>query len=213
VVRERPRIDWDFMAARGLVAVCVIFISVTAACDSVPSPSSAPTRTGSPLAAVANSTPSNAAALRPCSLLARQTAATVSGDAAVTNQAFNVLEPISGYDACTYTDINHEANSVSVQIKNVAAGGIPSVLRQAATFFEGGEPAQPYTPFPVMGIGENAVGEAIPGAAFVVFAVRDCLVYVGARSTFVSAVELPSGVEDFAAHVAAALETAIDNQP
>ena len=53
-----------------------------------------------------------------CDHLTQQTAATISGDAAVTDQAFNVLEPISGYVACIYTDGHREADSVSVQIES-----------------------------------------------------------------------------------------------
>jgi hypothetical protein len=128
----------------------------------------------------------------------------------VTNQGFDVLEPISGYVACIYTDTDHEANSVNVQIKSVTADAGPS-LREAATFFEGGEPSQPYVPFSVVGIGENALGEAIPDAAFVVFVTGDRLVSVGARSTIVSAAALRRSVADLAAHVAAALEASTDD--
>lgn len=196
------------MAARWLVAVCVISINLSPACAPVTSFSNAPTRKGASPAAVATT----AALPRPYSLLTQQAAATISGDAAVRNQALETLEP-SGYVACIYTDINHEANSASVQIKSVPVDSDPSALREAATFFEGGEPSQPYTPFPVASIGESALGEAIPGSAFVVFATRDHLVFVGARSTVISASALRRGVEDLAAHVAAALETSTGNQP
>jgi hypothetical protein len=201
------------MATRGLVAVGVTFITLTTACASVTSYTNASTRTGAPPAAVATSTQSTASLLRPCSFLTQQTAATISGDAAVTDQAFNVLEPISGYVACIYTDGHREADSVSVQIESARVGGGPSALRHAATFFEGGEPSQPYVAFLAVGIGESALGEAIPGAAFVVFATQDRLVYVGARSSVVKAGALRSGVEGLAAHVAAALDSAIDSQP
>jgi hypothetical protein len=196
------------MAWPVLGAVCVIFISVTAACAPEPSPSNVSRRTAALPAAAATAAPQH-----PCSLVTQQAAAAITGDAGVTNQASDVLEPVSGYVACVYTDVDHEANSVSVEIKTVTVGVIPSALRGAATFFEDGEPSQPYTPFPVGGIAESAMGEAIPGAAFVVFATRDRLVYVGARSSAMSAVALRSGVQNLAAHAAAALEAAIEGQP
>jgi hypothetical protein len=163
---------------------------------SAPGPS---TRSGTHSASPAGTVP------RPCSFLTQQTAATLSGDSAVTSQANNVFEPIYGYVACIYTDARHEANSVSVQIKSVPGGAGPSAIQQAATFFEGGEPVQPYAPFPVAGIGERALGAAIPGVAFIVFSTASLLVYVGGFSASVNAAALRNGVEHLAERVAADL--------
>jgi hypothetical protein len=146
-------------------------------------------------------------------LVTQQSAAAISGDAAVANRASNVLEPGYGYVACIYTDADREGNSVSVQIKRIPMGSSASALRQAAAFFEGGEPSQPYSRFLVAGVGANALGESIPGVAFVVFATEGGLVSVRASSTFVSAPALRSGVADLAVGAAAALESAIGNQP
>ncbi len=92
-----------------------------------------------------------------------------------------------------------------MQIKRVPGGVGAATLRDAATVFSLGEPVQPFQGFPVVGIGDHALGEAIPGVAFIVFGIRDLLVYVGAGSTFVDASGLRSGVENLAMKVAAAL--------
>ena len=180
---------------RARIAVLLTCIGAFAACDPVTPPNATshttPTATVSPP--------------RPCTFLTQQSAAAISGDAAVTNQALNVFEPIYGYVACIYSDPQHEANSVSVQIKSTPNGVDASALQQAATFFEGGEPVQPYASFAVPGVGESALGEAIPGVAFIVFVTRDLLVYVGAFSASLSPSALRGGVENLAEQVAAAL--------
>jgi hypothetical protein len=144
-------------------------------------------------------------ATRPCSFLTRTTAAQISGDVEVTNQATDLVETESGYVACIFADTRDEADSVEVQIKRVAGGVDSSTLRDAATLFSLGEPVQPFQGFTVVGIGDRALGEATPGVAFIVFAIRDLLVYVGAGSTFVVASGLRAGVENLAMKVAAAL--------
>jgi hypothetical protein len=142
---------------------------------------------------------------RPCSFLTETTAAQVSGDTGVTNQAANLVETLSGYVACIFADTRNEADRVEVQIKRVSSGVDPSTLREAAKFFSLGEPVQPFQPFPVVGVGDHALGETTPGVAFIVFARGDLLVYVGAGSTFVGAASLRTSVETLAEKVAAAL--------
>jgi hypothetical protein len=66
-------------------------------------------------------------------------------------------------------------------------------------------PVQPFQPFTLNGIGDNALGESIPGVAFVVFAKGDSLVYVGAGSASLSVAALRSGVVDLARRIAIAL--------
>ena len=180
---------------RARIAVLLTCTGAFGACDSVTPPNgtsrTTPTATVSPP--------------RPCTFLTQQSAAAISGDAAVTNQALNVFEPIYGYVACIYSDPKHEADSASMQIKSAPNGVDASALQEAATFFEGGEPVQPYASFAVAGVGEGALGDAIPGVAFVVFATRDLLVYVGAFSASLSSSALRGGVEHFADQVAAAL--------
>jgi hypothetical protein len=183
--------------ARATIAVWVASLCVITACDPV-MPSAGPSQQ-SGTSAAATATP------QPCSLLTQQTAAAISGDSAVTNQATNTFESIYGYIACIYTDIKHEANSVTVQIKRTPRGADPAALEQAAAFFEGGEPVQPYAPFPVPGIGEEALGEAIPGVALIVLSTSDFTVFVGGYSASVSATALRNGVEGLARQVAAAL--------
>lgn len=151
------------------------------------------------------STPSTEQLPRPCSFLTQAVAAQVSGDPNVSSQATNVLETESGYVACIFADTKDEANSVAVQMKRVSGGVDSSTLHAAATFFSLGEPAQPFQSFSVGSVGDNAVGEAVPGVAFIVFSTRDLLVYVGARSATVSAAGLRAGVEGLAKEVAVAL--------
>ncbi len=92
-----------------------------------------------------------------------------------------------------------------MQIKRVSGGVDSSTLRAAAAFLWLGEPVQPFQPFAVEGVGDNALGEATPRVAFIVFSVGDLLVYVGARSAVVSAASLRASVESLAKEVAAAL--------
>jgi hypothetical protein len=138
-------------------------------------------------------------------LLSQSTAAQISGDSRVTNQARDLVDTESGYTACIFADTRDEADRVEVQIKRVSAGVDASSLREAATFFSLGEPVQPFQAFSVVGVGDDAVGETIPGVAFIVFARGDLLVYVGAGSTSMSAAALRTGVTNLAATIAAAL--------
>ena len=177
----------------------LLWMSVVAACGSAVSPSGAST------SATATTPPGLIASLpRPCSFLSQPTAAGISGDAKVSNQANDVMEEY-GYIACIFADTADEANTVAVQIKRVAGGVDASDLRDAATFFSRGEEVQPYQPFSAPGIGDDALGETTMGVAFVVFSRGDLLVYVGGNSAVVSANSLLRGVIVLAGHVAAAL--------
>jgi len=158
--------------------------------------------------ACGSSAPSNGqspAQPEPCTLLTRPIAAQISGDARVTNQATNVAEMESGYVACIYADATNEANSVAVQIKSAPGRVTPAALQAAAAFFSAGEPVQPFQPFPVVGIGDDAIGASTPGVAFIVFSHGGALVFVGADSTSRSASSLQAGVETLARRVAAAI--------
>jgi len=166
---------------------------------------SAVSTTATSPAAVVTSGSSIAPTPAPCSFLTQQTAALISGDSRVTNQASDVMETPSGYVACIFTDTMDEANSVAVQIKRVPGGAGPSALRAAATYFSAGEPVQPFQPFAVAGIGDDALGETTPGVTFIVFSHGDVLVYVGAESASVSGTALRGGVAHLAAQIAAAL--------
>ena len=141
----------------------------------------------------------------PCSLLTRALAARISGDMAVTNRADNMTEPESGYVACIFADPENEANMVSVQIKRAPGGVDPSTLRAAATFFSLGEPVRPFQPFSAPRVGVAALGETIPGVAFVVFSVGDLLIYVGGDSASARATSLRAGVVNLAKAIAAVL--------
>lgn len=103
---RQPYRDTSHVAAVRLRARIAVWLTCTAAlgaCDSVTVPN-ATSRTN-PTAIV--SPP------RPCTFVTRQSAAAISGDAAVTNQALNVFEAIYGYVACIYRDPMHEADSAS----------------------------------------------------------------------------------------------------
>jgi hypothetical protein len=140
---------------------------------------------------------------RPCSFLTQHAAAQISGDTAVTIQASDVTEPLSGYVACVFTDTGSERNSVSVQIKRAPDDAASVALTNAAAFFSGGEPVQPFETFPIAGVGSSAIGGTTPGVAFIVFSTGTLLVYVGGSSEVVSAAALQSGVESLAQHIAA----------
>ncbi|HEV3273336.1 MAG TPA: hypothetical protein VG299_00560 [Candidatus Dormibacteraeota bacterium] len=115
------------------------------------------------------------------------------------------MDTASGYTACIFADTRDEADRVEVQITRVSGGVGPSTLREAAMFFSLGEPVQPFQAFSVVGVGDDAVGETIPGVAFIVFARGDLLVYVGAGSTSMSAAALRTGVTNLATTIAADL--------
>jgi hypothetical protein len=132
-------------------------------------------------------------------------AARITGNTAMTNRATNVTEASSGYVACIFTDTANEADSVAVRIRTVPGGVTASTLRGAATFFERGEPVQPFQPFPVSVLGDSALGEATLGVAFIVFSHHNLLVYVGAGSATVAASALHTGLEGLARQIAAAL--------
>ena len=153
----------------------------------------------------ATSTEPSAQSPRPCSLLTQTTAAQVSGDTRVTNQATDLVETASGYVACIFADTRDEADRVELQIKRVPGGVDSSTLGDAARFFSLGEPVQPFQAFTVVGIGDHALGQTTPGVAFIVFARGDLLVYVGAGSAFVDAAALRTSVENLATRIAAAL--------
>jgi hypothetical protein len=129
----------------------------------------------------------------------------MSGDTRLTNQARDLVDTASGYTACIFADTRDEADRVEVQIKRVSGGVGPSTLREAAMFFSLGEPVQPFQSLSVVGVGDDAVGETIPGVAFIVFARGDVLVYVGAGSTSMSAAALRTGVTNLATTIAADL--------
>lgn len=188
---------------RGFSVLCLFSAVGVAACSAV-----VPTNGGSNSPSTrpsATSTVAVAQSPRPCSLLTQTTAAQVSGDSRVTNQAADLLETETGYVACIFADIRDEADRVEVQVKRVPGGVDSSTLRDAATFFSLGEPVQPFQAFPVLGIGDHALGETTPGVAFIVFARGNLLVYVGTGSTFVDAAALHTSVESLAMKVAAAL--------
>jgi hypothetical protein len=189
---------------RGLSVVWLVsVVGIVAACDAV-----VPTSGGTVSASArssATSTGGVAQSPRPCSLLSQSTAAQISGDTRVTNQARDLLDIASGYIACIFADTRDEADRVEVQIKRVSGGVGPSTLREAAMFFSLGEPVQPFQAFSVVGVGDDAVGETIPGVAFIVFARGDLLVYVGAGSTTMSAAALRAGVTNLATKIAAAV--------
>jgi hypothetical protein len=153
----------------------------------------------------ATSTGGVAQSPRPCSLLSQSTAAQISGDTGVTNQARDLVDLASGYTACIFVDTRDEADRVEVQITRVPAGVDASTLREAARFFTLGEPVQPFQAFSVLGVGDNALGESTPGVAFIVFARGDLLVYVGAGSTSVSAAALRTDITNLATTIAAAV--------
>ena len=163
---------------RGLRDLCLLaMVAILVGCSSTVSTHRAST---SPSSA---STSSTGQLPRPCSFLTQATAAQVSGDPNVFNQATNVLETESGYVACIFADAEEGANSVAVQIKRVSGGVDSSTLRAAAAVFSRGEPVQPFQPFAVGSVGDEALGESTPGVAFIVFSVGELLVYAGARST------------------------------
>jgi hypothetical protein len=186
---------------RGLFLCLFSVVGFVAACGStapkVRASTSASTRSG----ATSVSSP----ATRPCAFLTRTAAAQISGDMRVTNQATDLVETESGYVACIFADTRDEAVRVEVQIKRVSGGVDSSTLRDAATFFSLGEPVQPFQAFPVVAIGDHALGETTLGVAFIVFARGDQLVYVGAGSTSVDAAALRTSVEKLAEEIAAAL--------
>jgi hypothetical protein len=153
----------------------------------------------------ASSTGTLAQSPQPCSFLTQATAAQMSADTSVTNQATDLADTESGYVACIFADTRDEADRVEVQIKRVSGGVDPSTLRAAATFFSLGEPVQPFQAFPVVGVGDQALGETTPGVAFIVFARGDELVYVGAGSVSVGPAALRTSVENLAKKVAAPL--------
>jgi hypothetical protein len=192
-IRTRGLLVLRLLSVVGVIAACGAAVRTTGGSDS---PSTRPSAT---------STGPFAQSPRPCSLLTQTTAAQISGDTRVTNQATDLLETESRYVACIFADTRDEADRVEVQIKRVPGGVDPATLRDAATFFSLGEPVQPFQAFPVVGIGDHALGETTPGVAFIVFARGDLLVYVGAGSASVGAAALRSGVEDLAKKIAAAL--------
>jgi hypothetical protein len=187
---------------RGLTDSCLLgIVGVLVACGSAVSSA------GGSMSASATSTSSAARLPRPCSFLTQTIAAQITGDTRITNQATNVTETEYGYVACIFADTKEEANSVEVQIKRVSGGVGPSALRGAAAFFSAGEPVQSFQTFPVVGVGDNALGDTTPGVVFIVFASADLLVYVGADSASVSAASLRASVENLAEEVAPALSS------
>jgi len=148
---------------------------------------------------------SSAPVPRPCQFLTRAVAVQITGDAHMAIQAADVTEAVSGYEACVFADTANEANTVAVQIKRVSGDISGSTLRSAAAFFSKGEPVAPFRSFSVTGVGDQSLGEATPGVAFVVFSKADLLVYVGAGSTSAGADVLRSGIENLARSVAAAV--------
>jgi hypothetical protein len=186
--------------ARGITVPCLLGImGVVVSCGSVvPS-------TGESLSATGTTTSSTPELPRPCSFLTKAIAAQISGDTAMTNRATNVAETPSGYVACVFADTKKEANSVAVRIRRVSGGVDPSTLREAATYFSRGEPVQPFEPFSVLGVGDNALGETTPGVAFIVFSSGELLIYVGAASASIGAASLRAGVEHLAKQIAATL--------
>lgn len=188
--RTRGLLVLWLLSVVGIVAACGSLVSPTAVSRSPRASSTAETFARPP---------------RPCSSLTQATAAQISGDTAVTKQATDQVETESGYVACIFADTRDEADRVEVQIKRVSGGVDLSALREAATFFSLGEPVQPFQAFPVVGVGDHALGEATPGVAFIVFARGDLLVYVGAGSTSVGADVLRTSVDNLARKIAAAL--------
>ncbi|MGA8667854.1 MAG: hypothetical protein WB804_13415 [Candidatus Dormiibacterota bacterium] len=115
------------------------------------------------------------------------------------------MDIASGYTACIFADTHDEADRAELQIKRVSAGVDASTLREAAIFFSLGEPVQPFQAFSVAGVGDNALGETIPGVAFIVFDRGNLLVYAGAGSTSLSADALRAGVTNLAIKIDAGL--------
>jgi Protein of unknown function (DUF3558) len=179
----------------GLVAACGSSASTTGGSTSASASSSAT----SPSSTESGSLP------QPCTFLTQTTAAEISGDAAIMNQSTNFTETVSGYVACIFADTKNEANSVEVQIKRASGGVTPSMLQAAVEFFSLGEPVQPFRPFSVVGIGDNAFGESTLGVAFIVFSKGGVLAYVGAGSASLSVSSLQASVENLTEQVAAGL--------
>jgi hypothetical protein len=142
---------------------------------------------------------------QPCTFLTQGLAAHLSGDASVTNQGSNVTEPVSGFVACIFANPRNEADNAAVQMKRESGDIARTTLQTTATFFSRGEPVQPFQPFTVNGIGDNALGESTPGVAFIVFSKSDVLVYVGAGSASLSVAALQRGVIDLARPIASAV--------